>query len=60
MDAKELKYHLADIAKREGKHVLTQNEIDFMEGRISYNTYQQRCYSEYCQGNLTRKPKSQR
>tara|TARA_B100000614_G_C14467161_1_gene460972 strand:- start:812 stop:991 length:180 start_codon:yes stop_codon:yes gene_type:complete len=56
MDPRELKTCLYELAKREGKNVLTQDELDYMEGRISYDTYQQRCYAQYCRGKLSNKP----
>ena len=57
MNEQELRDHLKKIARNLGTNSLTENEVDFMNRKISFATYQNRCYAEYCQGNLS-KPRS--
>ncbi|MEH0021013.1 MAG: hypothetical protein V6Z89_15265 [Desulfobacter sp.] len=47
MNQRELKNHLFQIARQHGEKALTPDEVDYMRGRISYNTYQNRCYAQY-------------
>jgi len=55
MNPTELKNHLNDIARHQGEKALSRDELDFMHGRISYNTYLDRCYAQYCKGKLSKK-----
>lgn len=55
MNANELRDHLREIAKTQGLKNLTPDEIDFMNNKITFQTYQNRCYSEYCKGKLSKR-----
>ena len=60
MNARELKDHLWSISQHQGENALNQDELDFLHGLITYNTYLERCYAQYRTGRLSKKrpPKS--
>ncbi len=48
MDGKELRMHLEEIVKNHGIGHLRQIEVEFIQGKITYNAYLNTCYQEYC------------
>lgn len=47
MDQKALKSYLAYYANSRGESVLSPIELDYSEGRISYNQYINNLYQQY-------------
>ena len=48
MDGTQLRQHLEQIVKKHGLGHLRQIEVEYLQGRITYNTYLQTCWQEYC------------
>ena len=53
MDGKELRQHLSDCARQNGIESLSPVERDYLDGRITYTGYLQRCYADYAKGGLS-------
>ncbi len=47
MNETELKQHLKDIEKVHGTKVLLPIEIEYMNGKINFTAYLNRCYQEF-------------
>ena len=52
MDGKELLQTLSDYARQHGIESLSPVERDYLDGRITYIGYLQRCYADYAKGGL--------
>lgn len=54
MNPRELKDHLYRLVKKNGKSSITKVEHEYMAGKINYNTYLNRCYADYANGNFAK------
>ena len=57
MNPRELKSHLYQMVKRNGKNSITKLEHEYMAGKIDFNTYLNWCYADYAKGNLSKNKK---
>jgi ABC-type maltose transport system permease subunit len=55
MNPRELKNHLHRLVKKNGKSSITKLEHEYMTGKIDFNTYLNRCYADYVNGDLSKK-----
>jgi len=57
MNPRELKTHLYQLVKKNGKNSITKVEYEYMAGKIDYSTYLNSCYADYAKGNFSRNKK---
>lgn len=57
MDLRELKSYLCFLVNKNGPDSVTELEYEFMSGKINFNTYLNRCYAYYSNGNFSKNKK---
>jgi len=57
MNPHELRNHLYQLVKKNGKTNIAKLEHEYMTGKIDYNTYLHCCYTDYAKGHLSKNRK---